>query len=202
MLINGESLVLNLENFSSELHALPWEDVSHKGTVTRSSCWLVKSGCCCPYPYGGKSWKPTSRPRWIERIARALESKLKLPFGFLNSCNCNKYAGSKEALAYHSDDERMFRQSEFQRDVYIVSVSFGQSRGFSIHKKYGETLDPIELFDGRILTMHGRMQDEYQHALLPSKDPNVSIRFNFTFRGILRHFKKCQYSSAKPVCLS
>ena len=193
VLVNGRSVVLNLAFFFSDLHGLPWEDITHKGVVSRSSCWLVQPGCCCPYKYGGKSWKPASWPKWIEQTARALEHKLKLPFSFLNSCNCNKYAGPKEALGYHSDDEPMFRQSEFERDVYIVSVSFGQSRAFSIRRKYGETLGPIELVDGSILTMHGRMQDDYQHAVLPSSSDTCTIRFNLTFRAVLRHVKKCQF---------
>ena len=130
-------------------------------------------------------------PKWIEEMARQLEVKLKLPNQFFNSCNGNRYQGSKENLEYHSDDESMFRKSEFERDVFIASISFGATRNFSILEKYGRTLDPIGLEDGDLLTMSGRMQDDYKHAILQDKFPDPSIRFNLTFRAILRHDTKC-----------
>ena len=193
-IINGNEMAFSLDNFSSLLHGLPWEEARTRGVVSRSSCWLVQHDCCCNYPYGNKLWKPSPWPVWVEKIARALEVLLKLPEYFFNSCNCNKYEGSKENLEFHSDNEPLFKKSEFDRDVFIASVSFGATRRFSIIKKYGKAIGPpIELKDGDIFTMEGRMQDDYQHAILPEKTFDPSIRFNLTFRAILRHQKGCPH---------
>ena len=54
----------------------------------------------------------------------------------INSCNANLYDNDGEALAWHSDDEPLFRKSEWDRDVLIsgcplelhVSLAFAKNK--------------------------------------------------------------------------
>jgi alkylated DNA repair dioxygenase AlkB len=67
-------------------------------------------------------------------MTRNLEQFLGLEAETLNSLNANKYSQPKHDLQWHSDNEKLFRASEFDRDTLIVSVSFGATRTFSIRK--------------------------------------------------------------------
>ena len=184
-----------------QLRELPLKDVlSQSGLVTRQSCWLTANGCTCKYSYGNaiqrkSPWEPTTFPVWMQQMAKALEQKLELPDNFLNSCNANHYVLAKHDLYWHSDNEKLFRFSETQREVLIVSVSFGVSRTFGIRKGYGSKELFFDLEDGDILAMGGRMQDEYQHCIRPQASNQQSgSRFNLTFRHIPKHEEGCPHN--------
>ena len=169
-----------------------------RGNVTRASCWMVRSGCTCPYKYGiGKPWKPSNWPDWVQSIAWAIEVHLKLPRDTLNSVNANKYARASENLFWHSDNESLFLKSPWSREVFIASVSFGGSREFCFRKKNGNNkLPSFKINDGDLLTMDGLLQETHQHTVLPIKlkrdDPVPDIRFNLTFRTIYQHVPTCK----------
>jgi alkylated DNA repair dioxygenase AlkB len=181
-----------------QLRELPLQDVlSQSGLVTRQSCWLTTNGCTCKYAYGNaiqrkSPWKPTQFPPWLVTMAQALEKKLELPLHYLNSCNANHYPLAQHDLYWHADNEKIFRQSEQQREVLIISVSFGVTRTFGIRKGYGSKELYFDLEDGDILAMGGRMQDDYQHTIRPrSANQQMGSRFNLTFRHIPNHEDDC-----------
>ena len=158
--------------------------------VTRSSCWFVKDDCKCPYKYSkSKTWQPHPFPKWMEEAANFLSDLLgcEIPF---NSCNANLYETYNQDLYWHSDDEELFRQSEFQRETCIASVSFGASRKFSVRKKYSSDDKSIELMDGDILSMEGLFQDKFDHIIRKGL-VGGSRRVNLTFRVLRRHSKGC-----------
>ena len=68
-----------------------------------------------------------------------------------------------------SDNEWLFRASEFYRDVAIISVSFGATRSFGIRKKYSMKAQSFPLHDGDVSTMEGEYPNtKYQITRYPS----------------------------------
>ena len=115
-------------NFITQLEALPWEEVlSQSGNLTRHSLWCTTGNCICPYQYGKKNhvFQPLPMPSWMQVLTSDIEKLLSLRPGTLNCANLNKYSQPKHDLYWHSDNEKLFRASEFDRDALIVSVSFG-----------------------------------------------------------------------------
>ena len=145
-------------------------------------------------------WTPNVWPSWLADLATQIAKVLGLSGDYFNSCNGNKYDNQHQSLYWHSDNEKLFRQSEFQRNVLIVSVSFGASRLFGVRLKYNHKFSQIDLNHGDILTMEGRMQDKYEHCLggVPAgvSSSSSEARYNLTFRKILRHDKACPLRTA------
>ena len=107
--------------------------------------------------------------------------------------NC---AYSVFVVSVHSDNEPMFRGSDStkpkERDVFILSVSFGSSREFAFRPKYGSKTSTVLLEDGDVVTMEGNLQDSHEHIVRQGQGPQASsIRYNLTFRTILRHNRRC-----------
>jgi alkylated DNA repair dioxygenase AlkB len=120
-----------------QLEALPWEEVlSQGGILTRHSLRLAPRDCICSYAYGRTKqvYEPVNILSFLETMTRNLEQFLGLEAETLNSLNANKYSQPKHDLQWHSDNGKLFRASEFDRDTLIVSVSFGATRTFSIRK--------------------------------------------------------------------
>lgn len=193
-------------NVLPQLEALPWEEVvSTGGILTRYSCWLTPNDCFCQYKYGKKTqvFDPVPIPAFLEQMSRRLEDFLGLQSGILNSINANKYSQARHDLYWHCDNERLFRASEFDRDTLIVSVSFGDTRTFSIRHKM--TQDPKDEMDillkhGDIVVMAGTMQDNYLHTIRPPNAAQLAqassasgcLRYNLTFRFLRRHTDECK----------
>ena len=192
----------SMEKFSEAFKSLPFEKVYSfdRKTVTRSSCWFTKHPCTCAYKYGktNKSWPPHPFPKWMDEMASDLCKLYDVEDGILNSCNANLYEHNKQDLYWHSDDEDLFRSSEFQRETFIVSVSFGAAREFRIRKKFSALEKPLELRDGDTLSMEGLFQDKYDHILKKGEGDLVqgSHRVNLTFRAQRRHSKGCPLRSS------
>ena len=201
--MEGQTVQLNSQNYNTLLMELPWIEVTDRTqAVSRSSCLMVEKDCICSCKYGrGKPWKGTQWPEWIKNIAKALEVFLNLPLNSFNSCNGNRYATASEQLQWHNDNESLFIEDAFKRDVLIASLSFGVSREFCIRKNYGKTLSPVLLEDGDLLTMDGLMQETHEHCVRAS--PNTikqaneidKVRYNLTFRIIKKHLKGCPQCS-------
>jgi len=114
-------------------------------------------------------------------------------------------------LTFHADNEPMFREADApssKRVVLIASVSFGQTRTFSIRRLYaGDRNIEVDLSDGDVITMEGLMQDNYHHSvsaakkvassLAPSSSSaeNPNVRYNLTFRRVMRHIPSCTHHS-------
>ena len=152
-------------------------------------------------------------PEWMIEIGNILSRAFDRDTNLINSCNANMYADNTQDLYWHKDNEELFRRSDTQRDVFIISVSFGASRPFHIRANFDHELVKVMLHDGCCMSMEGLFQDKYEHTLalgsgisnnhangsegsssstLP--DPN-KVRFNLTFRFIHRHLKSCPMHS-------
>lgn len=93
-----------------------------------------------------------------------------------NSCLLNLYHDGNEAMAWHSDDEKMLA-----KDAAIASLSFGAERKFSFkHKRTGETVSLV-LEHGSMLVMKGATQTNWLHRLSTAAKVKTA-RVNLTFR--------------------
>jgi alkylated DNA repair dioxygenase AlkB len=192
-------------DYITELESLPFEEIKSRNLVTRSSCWLVDSPCKCNYTYGGKKFEPTHSPKWLNELKCKVAAIIHANPIHLNSCNANMYNTHKQDLYWHKDNEPLFRESEWDRNTYIVSLSFGTDRMFCFRKPYEFDEIPILLGDGDIITMEGRLQDKYEHTLKRGVDPSSTsnsgasgssqVRYNLTWRILKKHLKLCPCST-------
>ena len=205
---------IGIEKYGDKLRNLPWEPVKAqhgKGHITRSSCWFANDPCSCQYKYGNKPWDANPTPEWIIGIGKVLCDLLELSHDAINSCNANMYTCDNEDLYWHSDGEPLFRANDaFDRNVFIISISFGCTRGFHVRKKFDHKKVKLWLHDGDVATMEQAFQDKYDHCVpkrnigtdYPQGSPSSSsssglqsLRYNLTFRLIKRHSKKCPLHS-------
>jgi alkylated DNA repair dioxygenase AlkB len=196
--------IANWEKYNVQLAELPWKAVrSMGGKQTRKSCWFTSKPCVCEYKYGRTKWTPIVMPEWMHEIGELVYKAVDLECNF-NSCNANFYEGPEEDLYWHADNESLFRKSECERSVNIVSVSFGSSRVFGIQPNYSHDIKKIILDDGDVMSMEDLFQDKFQHAILPGEvEPfqagsssstaglPINQRFNLTFRCVQNHSKPC-----------
>jgi alkylated DNA repair dioxygenase AlkB len=93
-----------------------------------------------------------------------------------NSCLLNLYHDGNEAMAWHSDDEKML-----EKHAAIASLSFGAERKFAFkHKRTAETISMM-LQHGSMLVMKGATQTNWLHRLSTSTKV-TKPRVNLTFR--------------------
>ena len=203
---------LSFAKYGALLDALPWKQVkAFRGKVTRSSCWFTVAPCVCPYKYGRNvqpPWEAQPMPEWMIEIGNILSRAFERDTKLINSCNANRYDDDTQDLYWHKDNEDLFRRSDTQRDVFIISVSFGASRPFHIRANFDHDVVKVMLHDGCCMSMEGYFQDKYQHMLAAGSgicdnnassggssssslpDPN-KVRFNLTYRFVHRHLKSC-----------
>ena len=190
--------------YYSHLESLPWKQElsSGSGKLTRYSCWLVNQGCQCDYKYGSKDHPFSQTPDWLVNLTEKVAARIGVDVKFLNSICGNKYATEQHDCTWHGDNEPYFRASEFCRDTFIVSLSFGASRRFEFRKKQSDHVIPIDLEDGDLLCMLGRIQDFFLHRLCSggvkrcsgassSSSLGSSVRFNLTWRFLQQHEPSC-----------
>ena len=168
--------------------------VNRYGKVIRSSAWYTADLCNCPYVYSGQHWDPCPFEPWMYETA----AKIRSVFGFeekLDSINFNRYDDFTQSLGFHADNENLFHKTDGTAN--IVSLSFGASRRFAFKLNFepDEEASTVYLSSGDLLTMEGRMQMFYMHAVLP-EDPGTDVtgggpRFNATFRYIANHQRRC-----------
>ena len=92
---------------------------------------------------------------------------------------CNLYRDGRDSMGWHSDDE-----SELGAEPVIASLSFGAVRRFQLrHRHDPDRRLALDLPSGSLLTMAGRTQQNYRHAL-PKTVRKVDARINLTFRRI------------------
>ena len=195
--------VFKFSEYQDRLALLPWKEVKDfKGKkVTRSSCWFTNEPCLCPYKYGRTFWDSNPTPQWMKDMASSLCLAFELPDYSCNSCNANRYASDDEDLVWHADNEDMFRQTDFQRDVFIISISFGATRVFRVRRNFAPDSTKVLVRDGDCVSMEKRFQDKWQHSIAAggvdtgqgasSSSSPGSLRFNLTFRLVKRHCPKC-----------
>eukprot|EP00928_Gymnodinium_smaydae_P029651 TRINITY_DN22273_c0_g4_i1.p1 TRINITY_DN22273_c0_g4~~TRINITY_DN22273_c0_g4_i1.p1 ORF type:complete len:695 (+),score=140.09 TRINITY_DN22273_c0_g4_i1:89-2173(+) len=198
------------------LAVAPWEELQNtKGTaVTRSTCWFARGGCRCHYTYGrgtrmtngggscGEEDPASPFSTLMGEIMRRVFGELLPGLGedaWPNSANLNLYSDGRRAVGWHTDDESLFRGKE--RDCPIISLSLGASREFWLALRRGQdSMDPdtrsvveVDLKDGDLMTMEGRMQRHCVHLItkVNPREPLREPRVNITFRWIREHRQHC-----------
>ena len=150
-------------------------------------------------------------PAWLEELTSAVASAIGVSSDLLNSVCCNKYVTSDHDLYWHSDNEPEFRASEFDRRTFIVSLSFGATRGFGIRRKQSQNpadATSIDLINGDLLVMLGRVQCYFEHRIYGGVSPgdgiasssssssgSPQVRINLTWRFKQRHEASCSRRS-------
>lgn len=140
----------------------------------RLSSWIGDPGA--GYVYSGVRFEPRPWPGALEAIRDRLLSTTGHRF---NSVLANLYRDGRDAMGWHSDDER-----ELGVRPVIASLSLGATRRFVLkHRRQPDRKLAIELPHGSLLLMSGETQANYRHSLPRTARP-VGPRLNLTFRYI------------------
>jgi len=127
------------------------------------------------YTYSGRTFNPLPFTPLQLVIKQAVEAATGRRF---NSLLLNYYRNEQDSMGFHSDDER-----ELGPEPAIASVSFGATRTFILkHKKLPRTVK-IDLTDGSLLLMAGRLQHCWRHGINKGRQA-LGPRINLTFRLI------------------
>lgn len=128
------------------------------------------------YRYSGADFRPYPWPAALAPIRERLMRELGVGF---NSVLANRYRNGRDAMGWHSDDER-----ELGPRPVIASLSLGATRRFAFkHRRRAELKGALELGHGSLLVMSGSTQANFRHALPRTARP-VGERINLTFRVI------------------
>jgi len=159
--------------------AIPWEVhrirlFGREHDSPRLSCWIGDPGA--GYRYSGTRFQPNPWPAMLLPIRERLAQELGVDF---NSVLANCYRDGRDAMGWHSDDER-----ELGPAPVIASLSLGAARRFVLkHRRLPGRKLALELPPGSLLVMAGPTQQHYRHALPRTAKP-VGERINLTFRRI------------------
>jgi alkylated DNA repair dioxygenase AlkB len=127
------------------------------------------------YTYSGRTFEPLPFTPLQLEIKRAVEAATGKRF---NSLLLNYYRNEQDSMGFHSDDE-----AELGPQPAIASLSFGATRTFILkHKKQPKTVK-IDLTDGSLLLMAGKLQHCWRHGINKERKPG-GARVNLTFRLI------------------
>jgi alkylated DNA repair dioxygenase AlkB len=127
------------------------------------------------YTYSGRTFTPLPFTPLQLAIKQAVEAASGKRF---NSVLLNYYRDEQDSMGFHSDDE-----PELGREPAIASVSFGATRTFILkHKKQAKTVK-LDLVDGSMLLMAGKLQHCWRHGINKERKP-CGPRINLTFRLI------------------
>ena len=192
---SGHKDIFDVELAETKIKEVSFENVfTRYGKIIRSSAWYTANPCCCPYEYAGQHWAARPFEPWMYEVA----AKIRAMFGFedeLGSINFNRYDDFSQSLDFHADNENLFQKTDGTAN--IVSLSFGATRKFAFKLNFesDDKATTVDLSSGDLLTMEGRMQLFYKHAVLP-QDPGADAtgggaRYNATFRFIANHHKRC-----------
>lgn len=140
----------------------------------RLSSWIGDQGA--GYVYSGTRFEPRSWHPALLQLRQELQSLLGVEF---NSVLANRYRDGRDAMGWHSDDER-----ELGARPVIASISLGATRRFALkHRRDPGRKMAMDLPHGSLLVMRGDTQANYRHAL-PRTARAMSDRINLTFRRI------------------
>ena len=131
------------------------------------------------YGYSGIRLK---RNAWFAELLD-LRNQIQQTFDYsFNSVLANLYRDGNDSVGWHSDDEK-----ELGRQPVIASLSFGDTRRFSLRPKKLANHKPvhIDLQAGSLLLMAGDTQHYWLHQLAKTKQQGLRGRINLTFRNIV-----------------
>ncbi len=143
--------------------------------IPRLNAWYGDAGA--DYSYSGIYLRPLVWTPLLSSLKANVESFLNSRF---NSMLANFYRDQNDSVAWHSDDEK-----ELGYQPLIASLSFGQSRRFSLRHKSDPALNTVhmELEGGSLLVMAGETQSHWQHQVAKLTAP-CEGRVNLTFRHV------------------
>ena len=190
-----------LDTWKTALMGLDWQRPTTQagGQLPRQTIWMAN--CDCHYAYGGVVVPAVPFSELLIEITTLVFETLDLPLP--NACNLNLYTHGTQQVGWHDDSETLFASE----DTRIISLSLGATRTFEIVAKEklkktrksfkfatksadANDIIPIELSQGDVLIMAGKMQQYYEHRLPP--DVTMEPRINLTWRYITQHFSGCR----------
>ncbi|WP_158799968.1 alpha-ketoglutarate-dependent dioxygenase AlkB [Pedobacter sp. L105] len=117
---------------------------------------------------------------WTKELLEIKSRVEKLAGMSFNSVLLNYYRDGNDSVSWHSDGDGVPG-----KNMFVVSVSFGQEREFDIRSKINpQDKFKVLLEDGSYFFMKGDFQDKWQHRIAKSKK-SMKARINLTFRVIL-----------------
>ena len=130
------------------------------------------------YEDKGNSGADQDAPDWTPElltIKEKVEIETEVKY---NSVLLNLYRNGKDGVSWHSD-----KVGTTNKNTYIASVTFGETRIFSLRHKFRKDISQIDipLYHGTLLLMGGTMQSFWEHQI-PKTAKNVLPRINLTFR--------------------
>lgn len=128
------------------------------------------------YTYSNTTKKALPWTTALLKLKKLVEEKTEATY---NSCLLNLYNTGEEAMAWHSDSEKML-----QKNGTIASLTLGAERKFAFKHKITNDTTSILLAHGSLMVMKDETQTHWLHRLPPSvhiKRP----RINLTFRTII-----------------
>lgn len=128
------------------------------------------------YTYSGLTLEPLPFTPLLQQIRAAVEAATGRRF---NSVLLNYYRNERDSMGMHSDDE-----PELGPEPAIASLSLGASRTFVLRHKRSKQTMKVELADGSLLFMSGKLQQNWLHGINKSTRPQ-GPRLNLTFRCIV-----------------
>lgn len=166
------------ELFECLHETLDWqqEDIVIAGRrikVPRLVCWYGDTDAV--YRYSGVVHRPLPWPAILLELKRQIETYSGWSF---NSMLGNLYRDGNDSMGWHADKER-----ELGDNPRIASLSLGAHRLFRLRHRLGERQD-LELEDGSLLLMGGKLQHHWRHCLPKTRQP-TGPRINLTFRFII-----------------
>jgi alkylated DNA repair dioxygenase AlkB len=127
------------------------------------------------YTYSGRTFHPLPWTPLLLTLKEAVEAQTGCRF---TSALLNYYRNEQDSMGFHSDDE-----AELGAEPAIASLSFGATRTFILkHKRLPKTVK-LDLTDGSLLLMAGRLQHCWRHGINKQGQP-CGPRINLTFRLI------------------
>ena len=147
-------------------------------TIPRLEAWHGDPGA--RYGYSGTELEPQPWTPALHEIREALIShRSDLNF---NSVLGNWYRDGKDAMGWHSDDEK-----ELGPQPCIASLSFGSGRDIRFRHRHRKELSTVKIHleAGSLLLMEGNTQENWQHEIPRRRGKNApGGRINLTFRTI------------------
>ncbi|CAN5497561.1 alpha-ketoglutarate-dependent dioxygenase AlkB [soil metagenome] len=129
------------------------------------------------YSYSGTELAPVP---WTGLLAEIREQVEHVTGHSFNSVLLNYYRDQNDSVGLHSDNE-----AELGACPAIASLSFGETRTFTLKHKFNKSIKPLKLRlnDGNLLLMAGATQKNWVHGINKEARP-CGPRVNLTFRKI------------------
>ena len=127
------------------------------------------------YDYSGLTFTPVPWTPLLEQLKAVAEY---LTGETYNALILQYYRDGSDGVGWHSDNDPCIA-----KDPTIVSMSFGETRGFWFRHTENKTERlKLEVHSGDVLIMRGDLQDHYVHKV--PKETGKSGRINLTFRKV------------------